>query len=625
MSMPRSNGSSGLDDDRRRMLALLGGTASVGLAGCSALLDDDEVPGDDDDDGDDTDDGDDDDDAEMSNADKAQAAWERVEANPDPEDQDVRDEAYIEIEEAVRDDMILMPLYHNLEERFWYDWVDVPRTGVLGGHHQQFNETTVENDTELNLINSTFSEIDPITSTDTASSWVIAQLYETLTHYPDGVAELENQLLAEFDVSEDGLEWTFTVEEGIEFHDGSELTADDVVYSLERLALSPNSERANFILGTAGFLGLAHEVDEDDGVGPFGVDPDSLGLEVVDEYTFEMEIAEPNPAVLDILTYDGFAVVPEGIVGDIPGYDGEVEYDEFATEMANGTGPFEFDFFDVDEEVRVTRNDDYHGEVADVDSVHWEIIEDDEAIFTYAMERNADIFPIPTPQYEPELIDAETDDRGREAGTYGPLENDETVNYLSIPELSTFYFAFNARNVPRPVRQAVAYVTDHEELVQEIFAGRGVEAFSFTPPGLWPTGPDGYEAYVDEWPYSPNETDRDAARDVLEADDITEDDPFELTLTTYESEVFQEAAELTQSKLAGTGVEFDIEEAPFGTLIGRGEDGDLEMYSLGWIWSWESVAYGHFGFEPKNTDTELMPAEATGYYLDWHVDLEEMA
>lgn len=562
---------------------------------------------------------------ERTNADKAQAAWERIVANPAPEDADLRNEAYIEIEEAVRDSMILLPLLHGLTERFWYDYVDVPHSGALGAHHQQHNETEVEGDTELNLINSTFFTLDPIHSADTASAVVINQMYETLTHYNHGVPELGNQLLEEFEVSDDGLSWTFTMKEGVEFHDGSEMTAADVVYSWERLALSDNSTRANFILGGGGFLGLEHETDEDEGVGPMNAVPDSLGIEAVDDTTIEMSIREPQPGVLDILTYTGFAVIPEGLVGDIPGYEGDVEYDEFNESYANGTGPFEFDSFTIDQEARVTRFDNYHGQVASLESVHWEIIEDSEAAFTYAMEQNADIFGVPTAHYDADLIDAETDDRGREFGTYGPLENDETANYLAIPELSTFYFAFNARHVPRPVRQAVAYVTDHTELVEEIFANRAVEAFSFTPPPLWPTGHEGYQDFVDEWPYGQNETDIPGARGVLEEAGFTEDDPFEMTLTTYVSPVFEQAAELTRDKLAGTGIEMELEEAPFGTLISRGYDGDLEMFSLGWIWSWEDVAYGHFGFEPKNTDTSRMPEETSGYMVDWQVELSQEA
>jgi len=367
--------------------------------------------------------------------------------------------------------------------------------------------------------------------------------------------------------------------------------------------------------------------DGPQGYGPANVVPGTLGIEAVDDQTVELQLSTAIPGVLDILTYTGFAVTPQGTVGDIPEgddpeqlYEGEVSYEEFSTSFGNGTGPFEFDSFTPEESARVVANEDYYEGAPEVDAVQWEIIEDDEASYTYAMEQNADIFGIPTQFYDSELIDAETDDRGRDSGTYGPHENGETTAYLAVPELSTFYFGFNAAQTDTAVRQAVAYVTDQEELVENVFQGRGVPAYSFTPPGIWPNGNDGYQDFVDSWPYTQG-TDIPAAQETLQEAGITPNDPAELTLTTYEQQVFSEAAELTRDKLSGTGVNIQLEQAPFNTLLSRGRDGDLQMYSLGWIWSWQDVSYGHFGFEPENTNTDEIPTEANGYYLDWQSEL----
>jgi peptide/nickel transport system substrate-binding protein len=69
-------------------------------------------------------------------------------------------------------------------------------------------------------------------------------------------------------------------------------------------------------------------------------------------------------------------------------------------------------------------------------------------------------------------------------------------------------------------------------------------------------------------------------------------------------------------------MELSLDQAPFANLQSRGEDGDLEAYSLGWAWSWNSAAYGHFSLEPENTNTSTMPSETNGFYLDWHTTLE---
>ncbi|MFC6906084.1 ABC transporter substrate-binding protein [Halalkalicoccus tibetensis] len=612
--MVRNDSSSDERINRRRFLQAAGGSATaVALAGC--------FDSDDGEDGDGGNGGNGGNGDEENPARKAQNAWETIEENPDEDAEDIRNEAYVEIEEAVRDDMILLPLFHNLEERMWYDRVDVAETGPLGGHRQQHNDTTVEGSDELRMINSQMTTLDPIQSTDTASGAVINQMYENLVHYPNGETELENQLVEGVDVSDDLLTYTFTLTDA-QFHNGEELTADDFVYAWRRLVESPDSQRANFAIG-AGFLGIEHEVDEDEGVGAANVVPDSLAVEAIDDSTLEVTLANPDPAALDILAYDSFAAVPEGFVDDIEGYDGEVDQQEFSTGTAAGTGPFELDGWEPGTEARVTRFDDYHGEPAELESIHWQIIEDDNAIWTYVNEGNADLFEIPTPFYEPENVDAEADDTGREVGTYGPLENGETVNYLGVAELSTFYAAFNARHVPRPVRQAIAYVTDHDELIEIVFKERGETAFSFTPPGMWPGGEDAYQDFVDEWPYSPNETDRQAAQELLEDAGYSDDDPFEMTITTYDDEAFQDFAGLTRDKVADLPIDLSIEETEFGTLQNRGEDGDLEFYTLGWIWSWVDPSYGHFGFEPENTNTELIPEEADGYYLDWQTELDD--
>ena len=551
-------------------------------------------------------------------ADKAQEAWEVITEYSDSDASLVR-QAHVDIEEAVRDSAIVLNFMHDVRERFWYDHVDVPKYGTLGPSHQRHTDTQLtDGSTELNLFLDYLDSIDPIESDDEASSTVITQLYEPLVNYPDGVPELNNLLIEGFELSEDQTTYTFTLKEGVTFHDGTELTAQDVKYSWRRVAESENSIRSDFLLDETTGVGAVHETASDG-----NVVPDSLGVRAVDDYTLKLELETPNPDALDILTYPVFSVVPEGIVGDIDGYTGDVSHEEFRQNVANGTGPFTYGAFTVNEEFRVTRFEEYHAEAADIESIHWNIVGGQEERYALAIEKEADIFQLPTQYYDPGNVDATEDDRGREVGTYGPLDNGETVNYLAVPELVTRYFGFNARNVPIEVRRAVAYVLDQQAIVDELFASRGVPAYSFTPPGIWPTGRGGYEQFVDEYPYSPDEVDVESAREVLDEGGFTPDDPFDLTVTTFDIETYVQAAEDLRDHLAGNGVEIDIDSAGFGILQERGYNGNLEMYSLGWGWSWDSLRFGHYGFEPKNTDTSRMPEETDGYYLDWQTELSE--
>src|SRR6056297_1738611 len=83
----------------------------------------------------------------------------------------------------------------------------------------------------LNLINSTLSTLDPIKATDTASGEVIQQVFDALMNYPNGQTNVETLLAKGYQVSDDFKTYTFNLKQGVTYHNGDELTAQDFVYS----------------------------------------------------------------------------------------------------------------------------------------------------------------------------------------------------------------------------------------------------------------------------------------------------------------------------------------------------------------------------------------------------------
>lgn len=130
--------------------------------------------------------------------------------------------------------------------------------GGSGGGNNTSNTTNQSPNPEgdasntLQLINSTISTLDPVAADDTASGVVIQQMFDGLTNYPNGQIEPETLLATDYQVSDDYLTYTFTLKEGVQYHNGDELTAQDIVYSFERLAGSDNSVRQYFILESLG-------------------------------------------------------------------------------------------------------------------------------------------------------------------------------------------------------------------------------------------------------------------------------------------------------------------------------------------------------------------------------------
>jgi peptide/nickel transport system substrate-binding protein len=463
----------------------------------------------------------------------------------------------------------------------------------------------------LNLIAGTMSTMDPIRATDTESGRVIMQMFDALMNYPNGEVEVENLLAESFETSDDFRTYTFSLKEGATFHNGDEVTAQDFVYSWERLAASENSRRSYFILDN---IGVQHETTEEDGEEVY--QPGSLAVEAVDDYTLEFTLEEPFHATLPVLAYTSFAALPEGILGDIDGYDGEMEYSEFATSNPVGSGPFQFEKWASNDEAEVSRFDDYHGQTASVDAVNWRIIEDDNAQFTYAMNQNAHAFEIPTAFYDPSQVNVEqTDDLGRDIGTYGPVRNGETLDYLGVSTISAYYIGFNQQQVEKPARQAVAYALNQQSAVEQVFKGRGTPAYHFTPPNIYPGGPDAYDQHAQEnYPYGYNESQLDQARQVMEDAGYGQDNQYEFTFTIYESETWNQVAQLLRDQLASAHIQMEIERAPFSTLLQRGRNGNLEAYSLGWIMDWPTPDNFLQLLNPPQTDTSR---EAPTSYTNW--------
>ncbi|WP_411964968.1 ABC transporter substrate-binding protein [Haloferax sp. YSMS24] len=503
------------------------------------------------------------------------------------------------------------------------DGEDTTTTEDSGGEDTTTEaETTEEEQSGTELSGSIFQRIstgtittfDPVAATDTASGIVIQQMFDCLMSYPDGLPTVENELAADYTVSEDFRTYTFELEDAT-YHDGRPVTASDFVYAWERLAASENSRRAYFILSS---IGVEHETNDD------GYVPGSLGVEAASENELVVNLAEPFHDTLEMFAYTSFAALPEGIVGDVEGYDGEMEYTEFASENPIGSGPFEFAFWEKGTAAAVSKYDDYYGDVAQVDNVRWQVIEDDTAAYNYAMNENADYFGLPTAQYDPAKVQVEnTDEFGREIGKYGPVRNGKTVNYVGVPTLSIFYVGFNMSKVPKPVRQAFAYVLNQDRMVEDVFKGRGSPAYIFTPPTIYPGGATAASDKIEsDYPYGVGETDIQAAREVMEEAGYGPDNKFEVQWTQYDSTTWEEMATILRDQLASAHVDMQIEKADFSTLLQRGRNGELEAYTLGWIADWPAPDNFLQLLNPPQTE---VPSNDPISYLNWNTETGDAA
>lgn len=210
---------------------------------------------------------------------------------------------------------------------------------------------------------------DPVLAQDLKSP-LFAEIYSGLMKLTDDPNERVAPDLAERFTVSNGVEYEFTLKQGLKFSDGSPATTSDVKWSWER-ALKPSSgsEQAREVLG---LIAGATDVIE-------GKSEELTGIKIVDDRTMLVTITEPS-AIFPMLLADPIASVlkPENVqnwgVDWSTWYrersisEGKLEFDELPV----GTGPFKLTVFDFDEGIFVmTRNEHYHDRLAYLDGVEF--------------------------------------------------------------------------------------------------------------------------------------------------------------------------------------------------------------------------------------------------------------
>jgi peptide/nickel transport system substrate-binding protein len=451
------------------------------------------------------------------------------------------------------------------------------------------------------------------------------QIFETLLGFVDGDLPPEGRLATGYEMSPDGTTFTFSLEEGVTFHDGSEFTAHDVVYSWRRLAESPKTRNSDDITGDT--FNIEHETD-----GEGNVVPDSLAVRAVDDYTFEFDLSRPFHSAMVQIAGQAFSVIPEGIVGDIEGYDGELEYEQWANEALYGTGPFQFDSLNRGSSYTLTRFDEYHGDVANIDSIEYTILEDASARYNRAMNGNLDIFEIPISEFDPSKVDIESDNGEYQEGTYGPTRSGDTINYGQVTQLNTQYLVFQTARVDRPARRAIAYAMNQHTVANDIFKGVGTPAYHVTPPAVYPDGPEAYDEHARaNYPWGYDESRIDAGRKLMEEAGYGPENMYEIELLHMQTNAYEQFAELLRDQARSMHIDMTIQSTPFSTMINRAVDGNFDIFTnsdgMEWPESDNFLRYFHstaskessfarWGQEGRQTEPTRDFNEAWQQYLD---------
>ncbi len=362
------------------------------------------------------------------------------------------------------------------------------------------------------------ASLDPHAKNDQPSSRVNKQIYNTLVEQTidmelvPGLAKNWNQV--------DETTWEFEIKEGIKFHNGEELKASDVKFSIDRMKTS--KEVAHIIAAIE-------------------------SIEVVNDYKVIIKTAQPFGPLLAHLSHTAASIVNEKAV---------TEAGDKYNEHPIGTGPFKFVSWDPGDRVTLERFDDYYKGPAKLKTV----------VFRNITEGTNRTFGLETGEldiaYEIEAMDKET------------VRNHQNLQLIEGPSLSMAYIGMNNQKEPfnnQKVREAVNYALDADAIIEAVLNGAGQKASSSIGPRVFAHN----DALI------PYEYDIEKAKELLK--EAGHENGFKTTIWTNDNPVRVQIAQIAQAQLKDVGIEVTIEQLEWGTYLERTANGEHDMFILGWV------------------------------------------
>ncbi|MCB0215749.1 MAG: ABC transporter substrate-binding protein [Chloroflexi bacterium] len=402
------------------------------------------------------------------------------------------------------------------------------------------------------------AKLDPADITDGESLLVTWHIYEGLTRYKPGTAEVEPALATEWSTSEDGLEWTFKLREGVKFHDGSDFNADAVVWNFDRWFDPENAYHfADWDFAYWAYMFQGYKGVDENGDGE--ADTFFVSAEAVDPLTVKLTLSRPNAPLLQNLAMGNFGFSSPAAVeaaGDLYGTPG-------GEPVAVGTGPYAFGAWEVDQYILLEANADYWGTPPATPELELRVIPDGSARYLALASGEIDGMN----QVNPEDIET--------------AQGDENVQIVFEPANNVGYLGFNQANAPwgnLDCRLAVAHAIDKQAIVDTLYAGDAEVAKNMMPPGLW-----GYNAAVEDYPYN-----MDLALEYMAKCVGAETVPDEVVFYVPPVQRFyfpkpKELGEFVQASLAQLGLNARIESPDWGSVwLPAVREGKADIFLLGW-------------------------------------------
>ena len=362
-------------------------------------------------------------------------------------------------------------------------------------------------------------QLDPHLSSAAVDRQVFQSLFNKLIEIDENL-EYVPELATDWEISEDGLTYTFTLQEGVLFHDGTPFNAEAVKFNFDRM-LNPD-----FSSPRSSEVGLIAETN------------------VLDEYKIEVVLSEPFAPFLSTLTDRAGMMVSPTAVQEL----GE----DFANQPV-GTGPYQFKERVAQSHIELTRFEDYWREVPAIETVEIRPFADSTVRVTNLLSGDLDLLN------KIAFKDIEK------------LKNDPNITLLEKDALGFQGIHLNTAVEPfnnKAVRQAINVALDRTAIAEVVFHNGVTPSVSAFSPMSW-AAPD----------FEQPKADVEKAKAIL-AEAGVEDVSFTLKISPGPEE--EQMAQMIQSMLTQVGITVEIEMVEFGALLDQLDSGDFQAVRNGW-------------------------------------------
>lgn len=380
--------------------------------------------------------------------------------------------------------------------------------------------------------------LDPITVTDGESFKVTKNIFDTLVNFGEQDTEIEPGLASEYTAAEDGLTYTFTLEEGVTFHDGTDFNAEAVVANFDRWAAGDADQFPYYGSMFGGFGDEEGHVIE--------------SVEATGDYEVTIKLKRPMAPFLKNLAMSPFGIASPTAI--------EEQGDAFGDNPV-GTGPFKFVEWNRNDTVRIEKFEDYwvEGEPK-LDEVVFRAIPDNSGRLNALLAGEIDLADGINPS------DAET------------IESNDDLQLYERPSMNVGYLGLTTTREPfddPKVRQAMNHAIDRQAIVDAFFEGRGEVAKNPLPPVI-----SGYNDAIEGYDYDPEK-----AKALLEEAGLGDGFEMELWAMPVPRPYMpdgQKVAEAIQSDLAEVGITAEIVSYEWATYLEKAANGEADAFLLGW-------------------------------------------